>query len=254
MDEFWHSIANWFKEKTTSPFYGTFFMALVFWNWKIFYVLFFENTELIGRPKIEYVSENFLSHFNFCLWEPLCVDWFLDIIDFFLVLIFHVVPPFGIALFLIWIFPRFTNRLHKKSLDFHFERQAAFRAGIVKLEQEESAGLKKIKKEVEEQAKTQKEISAKKTEIKESKTKEQTWDEEFESLKTNPRFPSFEELGECIYGHYGKLYSYREYDHRPIVPFFHSNEIVSFDKNNASIELTEKGKYFMRKYLNEKKS
>ncbi|MFA6458159.1 MAG: hypothetical protein WCV72_02085 [Patescibacteria group bacterium] len=249
MKELCSSLADWWKEKTTSPFYGTFFMALVFWNWKIFYVLFFEDAAIIGEPKIKYVSENylsFLSHFNFCLWKPLCVYPTINILDWIFMILFHLVPPFGIALLLIWIFPKFTNKLHNKSLDFHFERQSAFRNKTIEFEKEESKGLKEIKKEVEKQADTQKEISATKTKIKESKTPEQIWDGEFEKLKDNSLFSNFGKLKDCIYRNSG----YCSESYKDVIPFFHVNEIVEYKKNKENtIELTEKGKYFMKKYL-----
>lgn len=60
--EFFDSIANSFKERTRSPFYGAFILAWVVCNWPIFVALiFFERTDLGELNIVEFIQKNYLN-------------------------------------------------------------------------------------------------------------------------------------------------------------------------------------------------
>lgn len=105
IDEVRKSFSSILYERTTSPFYGTFIFAWALWNWRILYITFFVNQELI-KPltKIQYIENKYLNLFHGFLY------------------------PLASTLFLILLVPFLSNVLYKASL--HFEGQR------VKLKQE----------------------------------------------------------------------------------------------------------------------
>lgn len=53
---------NLFHDKISNPFWGTFFISWVIWNWKIPYLTFFVSQETIKpQTKIEYICENYMG-------------------------------------------------------------------------------------------------------------------------------------------------------------------------------------------------
>lgn len=70
-DELKKSISALLYERTTSPLFGTLIVSWSLWNWKVLYLTFFiSENKLIGKNKIEYISENYNDSFNL-LWFPL---------------------------------------------------------------------------------------------------------------------------------------------------------------------------------------
>lgn len=106
MDEICNSISKWFKEKTTSPLYGIFIFSVVLWNWKFFYVLFWQGEEKLSIPKIEYIQATLLIHQNF--WQHLVH--------------FLVFPLVSTYVAICWL-PIVSNWAHKKHIEFFYERK-----------------------------------------------------------------------------------------------------------------------------------
>jgi hypothetical protein len=70
-DELKKSISALLYERTTSPLFGTLVVSWSVWNWKIIYLTFFiSENKLIGKNKIEYISENYNDNCNL-YWFPL---------------------------------------------------------------------------------------------------------------------------------------------------------------------------------------
>ena len=52
-------------ERVTSPFFGTLVISWSLWNWKIIYLTFFVNEELLkGTNKIDYIVSNYINIHN----------------------------------------------------------------------------------------------------------------------------------------------------------------------------------------------
>lgn len=70
MKEFSDSLKAALFERTTSPFYGSFFISWSIWNWKILYLTFFISESKIKVSKIDYIVANYL---DWCdnFWIPL---------------------------------------------------------------------------------------------------------------------------------------------------------------------------------------
>ena len=84
MKDILDSTVQWLNERTTSPLYGTYIFAVIVWNWKFFYALFFQDQAVLALPKIEYIEQKFLSD------NPLVHSlWFL-------------IPPIVMTYIIIW--------------------------------------------------------------------------------------------------------------------------------------------------------
>ncbi len=70
MEDLKKSISQIFNERLTSPFYGTFLISWMIWNWQIIYLTIFISEESIDKDKITYISENF-SDIHFLITYPL---------------------------------------------------------------------------------------------------------------------------------------------------------------------------------------
>ena len=57
--EFRRSIESILYQRVTSPFYGTLVTAWVIWNWRIWYLTLFIDSERLPANKIEYILKNY---------------------------------------------------------------------------------------------------------------------------------------------------------------------------------------------------
>lgn len=106
MNEILSSIIKWFKDRTASPMYGTFVFSVILWNWKFFYLLFWQSEDKLGLPKIEYIQNNYLNQQTY--WQHL--------LHF---LIFPLVSTYVI----IWWLPILNNWAFKKHMYYHYQRE-----------------------------------------------------------------------------------------------------------------------------------
>ncbi len=65
-----NSINKILNERLTSPFYGTFILAWLVWNWRILYLSFFVSEDKIETDKISYIIEKF-SDLKYIVFLPL---------------------------------------------------------------------------------------------------------------------------------------------------------------------------------------
>ena len=69
MDEIKKSLRSILYERTTSPFYGTFILSWLIWNWKIIYVTLFISENTIKKDKLKYLYDNHLiDELNLIVW------------------------------------------------------------------------------------------------------------------------------------------------------------------------------------------
>lgn len=68
-DELNKSFWSTLKERTTSPFYGTFVITWLLWNWKIIFSIFFVSEKHLSVNRIEYVGS--LLNIKLLLFYPI---------------------------------------------------------------------------------------------------------------------------------------------------------------------------------------
>jgi hypothetical protein len=228
------------SDKIISPFYGAFIVSWSVWNWKIWYITFFIDSNLLSQKnnilKLNYILSFYpSSFFN----------------------IFHLfVLPFASAWFFIYIFPKITIKFYEKSL----ENENKIRK--IKLEKEKDFLEKKeAKLEVEKKIiKKEAEVGIEKE--KSEKSREKIWDEEYDKFKETKYFQFINQLKSSIYSHSGRTFNSPLGGHRQdiistdIKAYLDANKIIELDKDKNGYEraiLTEKGKHFMKKYTDEEK-
>jgi hypothetical protein len=70
IDEFKKSINNILYERVTSPFYGTFIISWIIWNWNIVYLTLFVSEKSLKVSKLVYINSNLIDYCKM-IWYPL---------------------------------------------------------------------------------------------------------------------------------------------------------------------------------------
>lgn len=233
MNDLLNSFIEWFKEKTTSPLYATFIVSLILWNWKFFYILFWQSEEKLSSPTIEYVQENILSNQSY-LYHT----------------IYFLILPALSTYFIIWWLPILTNWAHKKHLDFFYKRKIIIDNAKLNYERKEKDTLSSISLVKKQKAVVEKEI-------KKNMTSEERWEVEFEIFKKNPLYGQMAQLKDIIYQNSGLTRRYIANVgwtlriNSDILALADTKELITLSGKNDTekIELTPKGKFFFSKYL-----
>jgi len=244
MNEVLDSIGRWFREKTSSPLYATYFLSLIIINWEWFYILFWMSDNNINLPKIEYLYQ-FTGNISY-------VDHLIS---------FLILPLFTSYL-LIFIFPYITSIAHKKHLDFLFIRKASYYKKEAEYQQLKARYQAQEVRSLEEQKKLVKEKNIVKNEIKFSMTEEDQYKIDYEDFKSNSLYEKFEQIIYVIYEKFGHTHTEENFQfHRnvdtDILSYAHTNDLIEFtnrlDATEETIQLTSKGKFFVQKYSPERK-
>lgn len=83
MEEIKKSFKSILYERTTSPFYGTFIISWLIWNWKIIYVTLFVSEKIIKTDKLSYIINNHLiDKLNLILWPIISTIVLLTVFPF----------------------------------------------------------------------------------------------------------------------------------------------------------------------------
>lgn len=226
------------KERLTSPFYGYFICSWLLFNWQIIYVAFFVSQDNIltktGLLRYQYLQQSF----------PILWSW-----GFFLE--FLIYPLLATALFF-WVFPLVTRIYYRKSL----KNQKALRRIDIEENLQISKEEKKLVKEETDLIKTKSEQEKQKKKV-EKETPEILWQKEFEDFKGHPSYINFSQLKNVIYNNSGKTHkwngaSYVRLINTDVLATAHTKNLILINGKEYSderIELTEKGRFFMSKYL-----
>ncbi|MDD5464396.1 MAG: hypothetical protein PHP62_04555 [Candidatus Moranbacteria bacterium] len=236
-DEAKKSLEKNLGEKLVSPFWGAFIASWLVWNWRVWYVTFFVDSDLLMQSKSVLKIDYLLTFY------PVSHLWSIA---------YSLFPPFLFSYLVVFWLPKITKKYYLKSLEYEYDIKT------VKLKKEEDflrlEGKKfqaeEIKLEAEENV-LKKETAVKK--IKSEVSNEELWNSEYEKFKSSKYFNEFNAIKKCLYENGGKTTdnwgaSIVGVD---IKAYCNVNGIIkmSTDKNNHEvITLTEKGIYFMRKY------
>ena len=218
-----------FLKRMTSPFYGIFVTSWILWNWQAFYITLFIDSELLLQ------SEELLKLDYIATFYPINT-----LLEIFYTVSHLIILPVASLITITFIIPPISKIINKKI--WNDEKEQKDIKDTLFLQELDSK--KKVLDKKEEILKKEKSNQKTKQKIKESKTQEELWDEEFKQLKENKHFSYFDQLQKCIYNDNGDTYQSKE-----ILPFFHSNEIIKFSEKKHIIELTQKGQHFIKKYI-----
>ena len=155
--------------------------------------------------------------------------------------------PFILTYLVIWKFPKwFLLSGYTEEEKYKTDKSLVKLKEAVKIKKEEA-------KLEEENAKELKALAEKKQSEKIIEDTDPTikWEKEYQALKRRNNFYQFQQIYDIIYNNGGSVYGNQLYiAAKPLIAYLDNTNIVNFDGSN--IELTEKGKYFMKRFLEEK--
>lgn len=231
------SINNDLKRRFSSPLYGTFIISWLMFNWEFIVTLFFVSEEKIwekyGFLKSVYIKEEFFNYID----KPSLI-------------LFHYIFPIVSTFLIIWVTPKFLsipafrqgekNRIKKKQITIQEELQ--LEVAKQELEKENIERLKittqKIKKEQQVKKLDPSVI----------------WEKEYNNFINSEFSKEFKYIPESIYEHSGKITIIGDFESRAfkipteVLIFSDTNGLVNLDHRTNKISLTEKGKFFVKKY------
>lgn len=83
MEDIQKSIKAVLYERTTSPFFGTFILSWLIWNWKIIYITLFVSEKTIKTDKLDYLIKNhFMDEWNLIIFPSISTIILLTIFPF----------------------------------------------------------------------------------------------------------------------------------------------------------------------------
>lgn len=226
-------ITDYLKDKFNSPFWATFIVSWLLWNWKVWYVTFFIDSELLLKNKctlkIDYISNLFIP---------------TSFLDFIWILFHSLIFPYLSAYLIIFVFPIYiTRKFYLQSLD-NVNNEV-----LIKKRKEKE--LLDVEKDIKETKKDIKNIE------KQSKTQQEIWNEEYEELKKKTYFNSIEKIIKCVFENGGYISDTSSRANILSIKdktYFSTSKIIEIHPTSfgEEIKLTEKGNYFIKKFLDEK--
>lgn len=220
------------EKRWGSAMYGTFFISWVIWNWEVIYLTIFVDQDLIyeitNNLKIHYV----VSQYS---W-----DGFWSVVWSLVRLMFG--PAFS-TFVILWGIAEIDILCYKKDVsnDIRKENEKIKQQGVY---------LKKEKKVLKEKEQN---ISLAK-DIEREMPKKQKWNNEYSAEILNSKFSGrMNEFKICLYDNRGNLIQSNLSSDN--LAYLDSNGLIGFEgKFRQTIIATDKGKYFLKKFLQDKVS
>lgn len=225
------------NDRLTSPFYGYFLISWLIINWRVVYSatlldqqLLYEKTNLLRNEYVETLVPQLLTF-----------DWFLQL--FF--------GPFALTVLALWLFPYGTRIFYRKYIR---NKVANKIIELQELREEKRQETALAKQEVDLLETTIKRAKVEKKAEKESP--EVVWEKEYENFKRLTAWSQFPRLIDAIYEHSGLVVDNDGFGGffkvpREILALSHTSGLVDFDSSKEKIYLTDKGKFFVRKFSEE---
>jgi len=235
-------ITNFIRDLIESKPRTRLYSIVAFWyvllHADVLYVALFQNEELIFKQKHmlkgEYLLQDIL-HFGTSTF------WIIEISK--------LVGAVLIGVLAVWVLPKYVTR-------YAYNRQVSDEYDL-KLEKNKYDRLLQDKK-----VKTidkQLEIVNKATEVRNKeedlvKSETEEWNEEYETFKNSSFYIDFGDIIESYFEKYGIIVE-SDYNgnqlwriDKDVLAYAVSNNLINFTDNRQRIELTDKGKYFVKKY------
>lgn len=233
MGDFWSSVLEYFKARVKSQVYGIFAFWWIVLHFNYFTALLLVDQQLIysktGLLKDEYLYKTYLN-----LEEP----------TFWLSLIATIVLTF----LTIYLFPKiFFNPSYKIEKKYQYERKRVKFQHDKEVERLRTAVTSQEVKKLDEELKKEKRTETL------AERRESGWRQEYERFRKSTLFSSFEEIKESVYERFGYIKVTSEgnivFSIDPdLLAYAHANDLIKMDTEEQVISLTEKGKYFMKRY------
>lgn len=228
------SVKEAIKARFVSPIYGTFILFWSLFHWDFLFTMFFANETLIlqetGLLKHEYLMTFFDVH---TIWFYVAL-----IAPFVLTYVFIVCVPK-------WLLPIKKSHLKNKRDEYEAE-----------LDDQKLRQVMEIDVLTIETEKAKKESELQKVEKKiEQENPEEVWRREFLDFKQTGFYKEFYTIVDSIYKHRGYIEDSdagtgKIYFQVPqsILVYAHTSGIIDVDKRDQRIDLTDKGKFFVKMY------
>jgi hypothetical protein len=236
MKEVIDSISDVIKNRLTNSVYGTFFLSWLVFHWNFVYSLFALDPDKVfqvtGFLKNEYLIQRYFNIHTPYFW----ISW---------------VAPFVVTYLIIRWFPKwFLIDAYSCEEKYRLEKR------VIKLVQ-----TKKVRQfEADLEVQTARKVTAvAKQIVEEKKIKEADpsieWKEEYQEFKRSNFFDLFNMIITSIYQYNGDIKVEGDYYGQikfrlpqDLLAYAHTNNLITLEKKVGKIELTEKGKFFVKEY------
>lgn len=238
------SVMGVIKDRLVDPVYGTFFVLWGILHWKFLYTMFFVDEKIIlsktGQLKSDYLSSTFFNTEDIYFW------------------VFSILP-FMLTYVFIWHLPKWVLAKAYREHLAHKANNEIAKISQEKIIEEKRAELARETVKKEKAVEEQKDIEKRIKEIDPTLG----WGEEFEHLKGTRLYQNLDYIVKSIYEHdgfikkekmngLGQIYTIFEVPN-DIIAYSHTNGLLLFTNKHKQIDLTDKGKYFIKRYIEEKK-
>lgn len=231
-------ILQWI-DRAKSRVYMTYALWLiVIFSPVLFFALFVDQNLLYqskGLLKNEYIALHYLNFKEWWGWSYLIGGAFL---------------AGCLTRLTIWDFPKlFVNRAFKKEIEYSTERD------ITRMKASQKVEIEKNKLANDELETTMKQVEVVEQKEKLESKAEDTWGNDYAKFRKNDAYRLFTILKDALYLRGGNIAEYDEYGNKisevpsGLVAYLDANNLANIAK--GTITLTEKGKYFMKRYLDD---
>lgn len=222
------------KDRLSSPFYGYFILFWSLINWRIIYAALFIDQDILlkktGLMRNQYIDAITPNWHQFMFW------W-----TFF-------IAPVLLMFFAFWVMPYATRLFFRKNL------KNGFALKIIELTETTKATQAKSNLVQQETALIKSEIKKAQEEKKaEEETPEVVWEREFRTFRHSRFFKKFKQIIDVVYEYRGRMSPAQPGSQveRDVLVYTDSNGLVilkPIDFGGTEIQLTDKGKYFVKKF------
>lgn len=231
-------IIQWI-DRAKSRVYMTYALWLLIIFAPIIFVALFVDQNLLyqskGLLKNEYITQHYLNPEEWWGW---------------MYVVGGILSAGLMTRLTIWDFPKwFVNRAFSKEIEYSIQRDITRMRKDQRLEDEK----KSLANKQLETTKTQVKVVEQKERL-ESK-EEDTWGSDYRQFSKSDVYKLFGMVKDCLYAHGGNIIDRNSYGDPTfelpagVVAYLDSNNLAGV--KNGSIMLTDKGKYFMKRYLDD---
>lgn len=238
------SISYILYERITSPLYGTFIISWLAWNWKIPYVTLFVNENKLSVNRIDFIINSSLNWKILFLYPALSTVFLITIMPF-------------ISTGAFWIALKFDN--WRRTIKIEIEnKQLLTLEQSIEIREEMRTQMERFAQQMENKDKENITLKSTIEALQERKkpklhepdnpvrmlTDKERYEKEYNKLSLNNNFLGYVlQIAENIQNGYSLSGI-----PTPAVSFFVANNLI--DKINGRYDFTEKGKYFLKEYIN----
>ncbi len=241
-DELKKSIQSILYERISSPLSGAFAISWIVWNWKFFYYLLSGDEKLNIKDRFLYIDSNLLSGPQLVFYPVVSA-----------VLIICIYPLFSTAAYYVWIrmktFQKNLKNEIEKNKMLTVSQSVELRVKYKELQdsfddmvRDKEDTIDRLKKRVEE---LEVNYYNEEHEMMQEEKNITAWRTEYKAFTRNPSFAEFNKLIQKV----NMAYSLDGTDEKTISYAIANSLIRRSNKSSSLFEWTDKGKYFVKCYL-----